>query len=192
MTIVSPNFIGIEAFDHTGRGAAQALFSDNGAQTVADPLVVWTCAFGVRGAANPALLAEINLVAKNEAREMGFRCVIIRKEPHETQYERTAQGQPTMTFNTFTNRPQRTMIDADLHITVFMGNGLKKCHIHGHIYLERDPTDTNAVAIKVKKMSDPAMRRYVPPGEEPVTSEYWLLKGIQAIALDKKTLVRGE
>lgn len=154
--------------------------------------MIWTCHFGKRGNANPALLADINEVAKQEAREMGFRCVMIRKEPHMTQYERTAEGQPTMTVNEVSKKAERTIIPADLHITLYMGNGLSRCHVHGHIYLDKvDSTDTSLVPTKVTKMKDPASRILTPPGEEAVTSEYWLMKGVEAWDLDKK-LVSGD
>lgn len=192
MKIDCPNFKGVIAWNQFTNTASKASFKDKGAQTTEDPLVIWTCPFGMRGTNNPALLADINQVAKNEAREMGFRCAMIRKEPHATQYERTAEGQPTMTFNDATQTTQRTIIPADLHITVYMGNGLSRCHVHGHIYLDKvDQTDTSRVPTRVTKMKDPASRKLVPPGEEAVTSEYWLMTGVEAWDLDNK-LIRGE
>ena len=190
MSIVSPKLFGVQVWDYAGDKPAAPVYRDRGVPSANDPEVIWICRFGVQGNTKPEALRKINLIAREEARAMGFPCVIIRKEPHEQQYERTTGGQETTIVNKATGQIRRTVIPADLHLTIAMGNGLSKGQIHGHIYLERDPTDFGAVATNVRKIPDPRMRKYVPPGKEPVASEYWLVKGVQAIALDK-TLVRG-
>ncbi|KAK1831435.1 hypothetical protein QBC39DRAFT_351303 [Podospora conica] len=188
MEIIAPVTNGKQAWDHAAGKPAQSTYQV-GSRTKEDPLVIWICQFGKEQRRTPGILDQITKVAKEEAIAMGFPCVIIRKEPHKRQFERTLSGRGTTRINQATGQPMKTLINSDLHLTVYMGNGLQKTHIQGHIFLDKDPSDHGRIPTKVTKMADPSNRKYVPPGEEPVTSEYWLCGGVEAYSVDKKTIL---
>lgn len=173
----------VAVWDYIEDAPAVPLYMDHNSPTLQDSQVIWICEFGD---SDPKILETINQVVKEEAREMGFPCVIIRKEPHDRQFERTTTGHETTFLHKATETERRPLIKADLHLTVVMGDTLSRAHITGHIYLEKvDKTNFGGVFTNVRKMTDPGtMRKYKAPGEEGVASEYWLLKSIPAKTLD--------
>ncbi len=125
-------------------------------------------------------------IAQQEAKHMGFPCIIIRMGVHgstrvldktirhvEMTARRRGLSNPIKLFfplckdSTRTGAPT-TRIVIDHHITVYLGKDWDHCQVEGHIFVSIDPV-TGIPKRKLKSIE----RVHVEPSHAACGAEYW-------------------
>ncbi len=134
----------------------------------------------------PAKVQAAEAIARAEAAHMRFLCAVIRMGVHDSTHvlDRTIRRLEDTARNRGTPSPVRrhlplsrgttrrgaptTKIEVDPHLTVYLGRDWDHCQVEGHIFVLLDPP----TGVPVRKMR-PVDRRFVQPGHEPCSAEYW-------------------
>ncbi|KAK0663939.1 hypothetical protein QBC41DRAFT_202658, partial [Cercophora samala] len=140
-----------------------------GAGTQDDPAVVWTADVTRLQQDDPTELADIESICRDEARRLGFRCVVIRSRIHYEMVRHDANG--TRTISTIRRDGSRKpeVDPSDAHVTVYLGTSFTHCQISGHIFV----VQRNGQWVK---MDDPGTQRNLSQLRKlkrPVAAEYW-------------------
>ncbi|EAA33511.1 hypothetical protein GE21DRAFT_3862 [Neurospora crassa] len=111
-------------------------------------------------------------LCREEAKDIGFTCVIIRSGIHTKTNQYNEDGTVLTEFNAKSGMYQNVVADDDPHITVYMGFGLDELVVQGHIYIVWD----EKALFNMRLVKDPQReRKIVLEGREKVASEYWLI-----------------
>ncbi|KAK0629532.1 hypothetical protein B0T17DRAFT_506074 [Bombardia bombarda] len=137
-----------------------------GSGTDNNPWVVWTVPGNVLDQILPdeeirlKTIKETTRICKEEAIELGFKCIVVRGTIHSTSTVRNVRTGKIAGYEA-----------ADDRVTVYVGNSWAECQIHGHIYVK---TDEDKVPIrKIRRSED---RKIIAQGCEAVGSEYWVAR----------------
>ncbi|KAL2015401.1 hypothetical protein VTK56DRAFT_5539 [Thermocarpiscus australiensis] len=154
---------------------AKKVYAVVGSGTPADPTVGWLFDVEENNEITRDMRREHVEVARKVAIRNGFHCILIRKEAHSQQYSYTAAGARRTRPNR-SGKMRPITVDADPHITVYMGANTRTVFVSGHIYVIHvlDPVSKKIV---MRQMDDPARQRVIVyPGYERVAEEFWLTR----------------
>ncbi|EAQ88772.1 predicted protein [Chaetomium globosum CBS 148.51] len=155
-------FEDITAYYQTGKG------------TLEDPMVVWLDDDARVGYQSRQAHNEI---ARSVARANKFQCVLIRKAMHDRECTYDKYGRRNSVCMP-DGRIHNVTTQADNHMTVWMGEHMKRILVGGHIYVVRaiDPATRKPYPLP---MDDPVNQRnkaLLQPGRGLASEEFWLVK----------------
>lgn len=174
---------GIRAPPRTSDGQDLEVRFTRGAGTLQDPKVIWCYR------PDDELWGTELESAQTAAKEAGAKCIILRTGMHNKTARRDANnpGQvATVWLNN--NTPQQFIEPCDWHVTVFLGDGMDRVYLQGHLFLY-DASDEDQAYELVR---DPADRKYPRSQEarDKLHYEYWMMPGTQIVSKNTGLITR--
>jgi hypothetical protein len=162
------------------------IYGQVGSGTIEDPTVAWLIDVETRKIVDPETMQDHVDIARRVAIDYGFPCILIRKESHPKRNTHTVTG-ARLTQRTGGGREVPVLLEADPHMTVFMGPNTKSTMVEGHIYT-RKVMNFKTGRMELQWLDDPASQRTpknMAPGTKMVAEEFWITNGSWAAAPQK-------